>query len=63
MDAINDFISAALPYTEWPMFILLILGGLFLVFYSKFLPYRFFGHAMTKMQKVMSVHFRRFRLL
>lgn len=47
MDAINDFISGALPYTEWPMFVLLILGGLFLVFYSKFLPYRFFGHAIA----------------
>ena len=47
MDLINDFISKMLPYTEWPMFILLILGGLFLVFYSKFLPYRFFGHAIA----------------
>ncbi|MDO6519528.1 alanine/glycine:cation symporter family protein [Zobellia uliginosa] len=47
MDTINDFISAALPYTEWPMFLLLIGGGLFLVFYSKFLPYRFFGHAIA----------------
>ncbi len=47
METINDFISAALPYTEWPMFVLLILGGLFLVFYSKFLPYRFFGHAIA----------------
>ncbi len=47
MDLINDFISRMLPYTEWPMFILLILGGLFLVFYSKFLPYRFFGHAIA----------------
>lgn len=47
MDAINDFLTGALPFTEWPMFILLILGGLFLVFYSKFLPYRFFGHAIA----------------
>jgi AGCS family alanine or glycine:cation symporter len=47
MDTINDLISSVLPYTEWPMFILLILGGLFLVFYSKFLPYRFFGHAIA----------------
>ena len=47
MEAINDFISGALPYTEWPMFILLICGGLFLIFYSKFLPYRFFGHAIA----------------
>ncbi|WP_289042284.1 amino acid carrier protein [uncultured Zobellia sp.] len=47
MDTINDFISAALPFTEWPMFLLLIGGGLFLVFYSKFLPYRYFGHAIA----------------
>lgn len=47
MDAINDFLSNAIPYTEWPMFLLLIVGGLFLVFYSKFLPYRFFGHAIA----------------
>lgn len=47
MDAINDFITSLLPYTEWPMFILLIGGGLFLVFYSRFVPYRFFGHAIA----------------
>lgn len=47
MDLINDFIVKMLPYTEWPMFILLILGGLFLVFYSKLIPYRYFGHALA----------------
>ena len=47
MDAINDFITSLLPFTEWPMFILLIGGGLFLVFYSRFVPYRFFGHAIA----------------
>ncbi len=47
MTAINDFIASLLPLTEWPMFLLLIGGGLFLVFYSKFLPYRFFGHAIA----------------
>ena len=47
MDTINDFIASALPYTEWPMFLLLIGGGLFLVFYSKLMPYRFFGHAIA----------------
>jgi AGCS family alanine or glycine:cation symporter len=47
MDMINDFLSKAIPFTEWPMFLLLIVGGLFLVFYSKFLPYRFFGHAIA----------------
>jgi AGCS family alanine or glycine:cation symporter len=29
------------------MFLLLIGGGLFLVFYSKLMPYRFFGHAIA----------------
>ncbi len=47
MEAINDFLSGLIPYTEWPMFILLIGGGLFLVIYSRFLPYRFFGHAIA----------------
>ena len=47
MDTINDFLSSMLPYTEWAMLILLIGGGLFLVFQSKFLPYRYFGHAIA----------------
>lgn len=47
METINDFIASALPYTEWPMFLLLIGGGIFLVFYSKLMPYRFFGHAIA----------------
>ncbi|UJH66410.1 alanine/glycine:cation symporter family protein [Allomuricauda sp. SCSIO 65647] len=47
MDALNDFLSAMLPYTEWAMLILLIGGGLFLAFYSKLLPYRYFGHAIA----------------
>lgn len=47
MEAINDFLSAAIPYTEWPMFLLLIGGGLFLVIYSGFRPYRYFGHALA----------------
>ncbi|PCE65771.1 alanine/glycine:cation symporter family protein [Sediminicola luteus] len=47
MDKINQFISGALPFTEWPMFILLICGGLFLLVYSKFVPFRFFRHAIA----------------
>ena len=47
MDTINEYIAGALPYTEWPMFLLLIGGGLFLVFYSKLMPYRFFVHAIA----------------
>lgn len=47
MDALNNFFKNLIPFTEWPMFILLIGGGLFLVFYSRFLPYRYFGHAIA----------------
>ncbi len=47
MDIINDFLVSANNIINWPMFIMLIGGGLFLVFYSKFLPYRYFGHAIA----------------
>lgn len=47
MELINDLLSSILPYTEWPMFLLLIGGGLFLMVYSKFVPFRFFGHAIA----------------
>ncbi|TAI48099.1 alanine/glycine:cation symporter family protein [Flagellimonas allohymeniacidonis] len=47
MQTINDFLSVLISYTEWAMLILLIGGGLYLVFKSKFLPYRFFGHAIA----------------
>lgn len=46
MDQINEFLSSILPYTEWVMLFLIIGGGLFLVFYSKLLPYRYFKHAL-----------------
>lgn len=47
MEQLNDFLVQAISGTEWPMFILLIGGGLFLMFYSKLMPYRFFGHALA----------------
>ncbi len=47
MEQLNDFLAKAITGTEWPMFILLIGGGLFLVCYSKLLPYRYFGHAIA----------------
>ena len=47
MEQLNDFLVKAISATEWPMFLLLIGGGLFLVLYSKGLPYRFFGHALA----------------
>ncbi len=47
MNAINDFLAAILPYTEWVMLFLIIGGGLYLVAYSKLLPYRYFKHAIA----------------
>jgi AGCS family alanine or glycine:cation symporter len=47
MNAINDFLAAILPYTEWVMLFLIIGGGLYLVVYSKLLPYRYFKHAIA----------------
>ncbi len=47
MDAINDFLASVIPYTEWIMLFLIIGGGLFLVVYSKLLPYRYFTHAIA----------------
>jgi AGCS family alanine or glycine:cation symporter len=47
MEQFNDFLVKAISGTEWPMFILLIGGGIFLVFRSKLVPYRFFGHAIA----------------
>lgn len=47
MNVFNDFLASVLPYTEWVMLFLIIGGGLFLVFYSKLLPYRYFRHAIA----------------
>ena len=46
MDAINNFLSSLIPYAEWAMLFFVICGGLYLVFYSRFLPYRYFRHAI-----------------
>ena len=46
MNKLNEFLAEAISFTEWPMFLLLIGGGLFLVIYSRFLPYRYFKHAL-----------------
>ena len=46
MKILNDFLAAVLPYTEWVMLLLIVGGGLYLVAYSKLLPYRYFKHAI-----------------
>lgn len=47
MEQLNAFFLDAISTTEWPMFVLLIGGGLFLMAKSKLLPYRYFGHAIA----------------
>lgn len=47
MELLNDFLVQANGFANGPMFVLLIGGGLFLAFYSKFLPFRYFGHALA----------------
>lgn len=47
MGAINDFLSALIPYAEWAMLFFVICGGLYLVFYSRLIPYRYFRHALA----------------
>lgn len=47
MEQLNSFLVDANSWVNWPMFILLIGGGLFLIFYSGLTPYRFFGHAIA----------------
>ncbi|MBT8184543.1 MAG: alanine:cation symporter family protein [Eudoraea sp.] len=46
MEVINEFLSSLIPYAEWVMLFLVIGGGLFLAVYSRFLPYRYFRHAI-----------------
>ncbi len=47
MEAINDFLANANSWVNWPMFLLLIGGGLLLMAASKLQPYRYFGHAIA----------------
>jgi len=47
MEAINDFLVGANSWVNWPMFILLIGGGVLLMLASKLTPYRYFGHAIA----------------
>ena len=47
MDLINQLLASILPYTEWVMLFLVVGGGLFLSFYSKGVPFKYFGHAIA----------------
>lgn len=43
----SEFISIVATGVWTPVLFLLILGGLFFLFYSRFLPYKYFGHAIA----------------
>ncbi len=51
MEALNQFLAAFSSYA-WgmPLLILLLGGGIFFMFYSRFLPFRYFGHAIKVLQ-------------
>ncbi len=46
MNVINDFLALIITYTEWIMLFFVIGGGVFLMFYSKLKPYKYFKHAI-----------------
>ena len=43
----SDVISLIATGVWTPVLFLLILGGVFFLFYSRFLPYKYFGHAIA----------------
>ena len=46
MESVTSFIGQITAVTEWIMLFLIVGGGLFLVFYSRFAPYLYFKHAI-----------------
>jgi len=42
----SEFISNLATHVWTPVLFLLILGGLFFLFYSGFIQYKYFGHAI-----------------
>lgn len=46
MDYITDFVSQLIPYAEWTMLIFVVGGGIYLLFSSRLLPYRYFKHSL-----------------
>lgn len=47
MESITHLIGKITAVTEWIMLFLIIGGGIFLIFYSKFAPYKYFKHAIN----------------
>lgn len=47
MEAFNLFLADAASLIWWPVLFLIIGGGLFFLFYSGFIQYKYFGHAVN----------------
>ncbi|MDT7828211.1 alanine/glycine:cation symporter family protein [Pricia sp. S334] len=46
MDTFNDVLLSSISFLEVIMLVLVVGGGLFLMFYSRLIPYRYFRHAI-----------------
>ena len=47
MQELNSFLSSLAGYVWWPVLFLIIGGGLFFLFYSRFIQYKYFFHAIN----------------
>lgn len=47
MDSINHFLADAAGFTWWPVLFLIIGGGVYFLFYSGFIQYTYFVHAVN----------------
>lgn len=47
MEAFNQFVAQAAGYIWWPILFLIIGGGVFFLFYSGFIQYKYFFHAVN----------------
>ncbi|HEY0654824.1 MAG TPA: alanine/glycine:cation symporter family protein [Chryseosolibacter sp.] len=47
MEALNAFLSDTASLIWWPVLFLIIGGGLYFLFYSGFIQYKYFGHAVN----------------
>jgi len=47
LELLNDFLAKAASFVWWPVLFLIIGGGLYFLFYSRFIQYKYFFHALN----------------
>ena len=47
MEILNDFLAEAASIIWWPVLFIIIGGGLYFLFYSRFIQYKYFFHALN----------------